>query len=143
PDRLGVAHGVLEAADRREAVTVPPQSVDDGGREPVLDADGEVARVDHPAGGGEGGGGVDPIVDETGEELDLGLELAVGAHRAEHEPGPAGPPGERGHERVEGPLAGADDVDVARIEAEVGAPVVEVDPESGDGHTAAEPVDVG
>src|SRR6266513_3082795 len=86
PDELRMAHAVLVRADDLDPAAFPAQAVHDAGREAVLDPDREVACIDDPAGGGEGGGGVGTVVGQAGQQLDLGLELPVGAHRAEHQP---------------------------------------------------------
>src|SRR6266851_5614864 len=87
PDQVGVAHRVLPGSEDREVVAATAQAVEHGGREPVLDGHGVVAGVHDPTGRGQGGGGIGAVVDQPGEELHLRLELAVGAHGAEDQPG--------------------------------------------------------
>src|SRR5687768_4434448 len=58
PDEMGVAHEVLVWPGHLDAVPVAAQPVDHRVREPILDPHGEVAGVDHPPGGGQGGGGI-------------------------------------------------------------------------------------
>src|SRR5688572_11712842 len=89
-DQLNGAAGVPGAADR-DRMTHRPQFLDDGRVEARFDADGRVAVwglglvAEGEAGRLDRSLGVETEVDQVGQDLDVGLDLPVGAGGAADE----------------------------------------------------------
>jgi hypothetical protein len=96
-------------------------------------------RLHEPAGRTDRRRRVDAAIDEGRDHLGVDLRLGVAAHGADHDPRAAVPQEHPRHERVECPLARGQDVRLRRVQAEVAAPVLVVDPGLRVGHAGAEP----
>ena len=89
----------------------------------------QLGRPDEPARRRDRRRDIERAVDHSAHELGMDLRLGVAAHRPDDDPrtGLAVPEQHPGEQRVQRPFARSEHIGMARIEAEVAAPVLVVD----------------